>query len=58
MSEKAHACIQGMEKDMMWQGHLDNGVQLSRPSLPRPGPGPWTDHEQVDNLEPLQINIL
>lgn len=58
MSEKARACIQGVEKGMTWQGLLSNGVQLSRPSLPRPGPGPWADHEQVHNLEPLQINIL
>ena len=58
MSEKACACIQGAEKGTTWQGHLANGVQLPRPSLPRPGLGPWADHEQVDNLEPLQINIL
>lgn len=58
MSEKAHACIQGTEQGMTWQGHLANGVQLPRPSIPRSGPGPRADNEQVDNLEPLQINIL
>ena len=55
MSEKACACIQ---KGTAWQGHLAHGVQLPRPSLPRPGLGLWADHEQVDKLEPLQINTL
>lgn len=44
MSENAHACIQGAEKGTTWQGHLASWGPAPRPSLPRPGLGPWADH--------------